>query len=101
MAKDPPEVPPRTRAQLQDQATPGTYLPESPDPDQMTGRQILESCGANLWFFQGKGSRDLGLSFTAEAVLDSLESSKRPDGTVEPICASLGPEYAARRAGRS
>eukprot|EP00969_Alexandrium_andersonii_P307108 13575844-Alexandrium_andersonii.AAC.1 len=67
MAKDPPEVPPRTREQLQEQATPGAYLPEPPDPDQMTGRQILESCGTNQWFFQGRGFRDLDLSFTTKA----------------------------------
>eukprot|EP00969_Alexandrium_andersonii_P171943 7600294-Alexandrium_andersonii.AAC.1 len=67
----------------------------------MTGGQILERCGSNQWFFQGKGFEDLDLSFAAEAVLDSLESSKLPDGTVKPIFASLGPEYAARLSGMS
>eukprot|EP00969_Alexandrium_andersonii_P093143 4112364-Alexandrium_andersonii.AAC.1 len=81
MAQVPPEVPPRARDQLQEQATPGAYLPASPDPEQMTGRQILERCGSNQWFFQGKGFKDLDLSFAAEAVLDSFQSSKPPDGT--------------------
>eukprot|EP00969_Alexandrium_andersonii_P077654 3424679-Alexandrium_andersonii.AAC.1 len=60
-------VPPRTRDQLQQQATPGAYLQYSPDTEQMSGREILASCGSNAWFFQGKGFEDLDLCFTADA----------------------------------
>eukprot|EP00969_Alexandrium_andersonii_P357295 15448458-Alexandrium_andersonii.AAC.1 len=66
MAQDPPEVPLRTRDQLQEMATPGAYLPESPNPEQMSGKEILERCSSNQWFFQGKVLKDLDLSFAAE-----------------------------------
>eukprot|EP00969_Alexandrium_andersonii_P183016 8086721-Alexandrium_andersonii.AAC.1 len=67
----------------------------------MSSREILASCGSNVWFFQGKGFEDLDLSFTADAVLGSLEPRKLPDGTVKPIFGGLGEEYAMRVAGLS
>eukprot|EP00969_Alexandrium_andersonii_P342329 15131494-Alexandrium_andersonii.AAC.1 len=62
----------------------------------MSSREILASCGSNQRFFQGKGFKDLGLSFTADAVLDSLESSRLPDGAIEPIFEGLRRECAMR-----
>eukprot|EP00969_Alexandrium_andersonii_P372649 15482197-Alexandrium_andersonii.AAC.1 len=89
LQKDPPEAPPRARGELQDRATPGTYFPPSPEVPHPSAREILGSCGTNPWFFQGAGFRGADLGFTAEVVFDSLQSYKRPDGTVKPIFAGL------------
>eukprot|EP00969_Alexandrium_andersonii_P149304 6601767-Alexandrium_andersonii.AAC.1 len=65
----------------------------------MSSGEILASCGSNKWFSQGKGFKNLGLSLSADAVLDSLEPHKLPDGAVKPIFEGLGKEYATRPAG--
>eukprot|EP00969_Alexandrium_andersonii_P009999 436039-Alexandrium_andersonii.AAC.1 len=56
-----------TRGELQDQATPGTYLQHSPEERQPSARELLERCGTNTWLFQGTGFTGSDLSFTAEA----------------------------------
>eukprot|EP00969_Alexandrium_andersonii_P162192 7168800-Alexandrium_andersonii.AAC.1 len=67
MQEVPPEVPPRTREQLQEHATPGAYLPHSPETKQMSSRGISASCSSSKWFFQGKGFKDFDLRFVADA----------------------------------
>eukprot|EP00969_Alexandrium_andersonii_P121174 5357165-Alexandrium_andersonii.AAC.1 len=50
LQKDPPEVPPRTRSELQGQATPGTYFAPSPEAPEVSARDALAQCGSNAWF---------------------------------------------------
>eukprot|EP00969_Alexandrium_andersonii_P184211 8139131-Alexandrium_andersonii.AAC.1 len=65
MTVDPPEVPPpRNRAELQAQATPGTYLPPSPEAPMPSAREVLAGCASSAWFFQGKGFQGADLSWT-------------------------------------
>eukprot|EP00969_Alexandrium_andersonii_P091115 4022083-Alexandrium_andersonii.AAC.1 len=62
----------------------------------MSAREILESCGTNKGFFQGRGFKGSDLSFTADAVINSLQSHRRPDGAVKPLFAGLAEEFANR-----
>eukprot|EP00969_Alexandrium_andersonii_P028934 1262887-Alexandrium_andersonii.AAC.1 len=44
---DPPEVPPRNRAEIQDQAAPGTYFPPSPEVPMPSAREALAKCASS------------------------------------------------------
>eukprot|EP00969_Alexandrium_andersonii_P319193 14100216-Alexandrium_andersonii.AAC.1 len=44
---DPPEVPPRSRSELQDQATPGTYILPSPEAPASSAREALARCASS------------------------------------------------------
>eukprot|EP00969_Alexandrium_andersonii_P077755 3429930-Alexandrium_andersonii.AAC.1 len=66
MAKDAPQVPARARDQLQDQRTPGTYLPGSPNLGNMSNQEILSKVGSNQRFYQGQGFKGLDVGQAAE-----------------------------------